>query len=215
VAAPLDHLVYTVTDLAAAVAEVEKALGVRPVAGGRHESLGTHNALLPVGGGAYLELIAADPDAPAPAGPRPFAAAPRPFGLDDLERPRLATWAVRSRDLDGALREARERGYDPGRALEVSRAQPDGGRLRWRLSLRDEPFGDGLVPFLIDWGDAPHPSSRGPAGCSLRQLRGEHPDPEPIREALAALGASLTLRSAPRPRLLADLEGPGGRLRLG
>ncbi len=205
--APLDHLVYAVPDLGAAVVEVERALGLRPLPGGRHEGLSTHNALLPIGAGAYLELIAADPEQPAPAGPRPF-------GLDALERPRLVTWAARSDDLAASIRAARARGYDPGEALELTRAEPDGARLRWRLSLRREPFGDGLVPFLIDWGGSPHPSARGPAGGRLRSLHGEHPHPAAVRAALEALGASLEIRSAPRPRLVALLEGPGGRLRL-
>src|SRR5262245_8845671 len=205
--AALDHLVYAVPDLSAAVAALEQALGLRPLPGGRHEGLATHNALLPIGAGAYLELIAADPEQPAAAGPRPF-------GLDALERPRLVTWAARSGDLDAAIRAARERGYDPGEVLELTRAAPDGARLRWRLSLRREPFGDGLVPFLIDWGESPHPSDRGPAGASLRLLSGEHPQPAAVRSALAALGASLEVHSAPRPRLVALLEGPAGRLRL-
>ena len=42
----IDHLVYAVPDLAAAVAEAEERFGVRPQAGGQHIGLGTRNALL-------------------------------------------------------------------------------------------------------------------------------------------------------------------------
>jgi hypothetical protein len=58
----IDHVIYATTDLDAAAARVEDALGVAAVAGGRHEGLGTHNRIVPLGGG-YVELLAiADAD---------------------------------------------------------------------------------------------------------------------------------------------------------
>jgi hypothetical protein len=58
----IDHVIYATADLNAAAARVEAELGIAAVAGGRHEGLGTHNRIVPLGGG-YLELLAvADPD---------------------------------------------------------------------------------------------------------------------------------------------------------
>ena len=55
-------MIYATGDLDAAAARVEAALGVPAVPGGRHEGLGTHNRIVPLGGG-YLELLAvADPE---------------------------------------------------------------------------------------------------------------------------------------------------------
>ncbi len=45
-------------------------LGIAPGPGGVHPFMGTHNRLLRLGPRLYLELIAIDPDAPAPAQPR-------------------------------------------------------------------------------------------------------------------------------------------------
>ena len=42
----IDHLVYAVPDLAAAVADIEERTGVAPVPGGAHVGRGTYNALL-------------------------------------------------------------------------------------------------------------------------------------------------------------------------
>jgi len=204
---PVDHLVYAVPDLEVVVADVERQLGVRPGLGGRHEGLGTWNALLSLGEGVYLELIAKDPAAPEPSGPRPF-------GLDELETPRLVTWAVRSTEIEADAENARLRGFDPGRVIPMSRKQPGGETLEWRLSLRADGLGDGLVPFLIDWGSCPHPSALPPDGCRLVELSGFCAEPTQVQEYLRALGTSLRVSEAERPGLRARIEGPAGQLEL-
>ena len=83
-----------------------------------------------------------------------------------------------------------------------------------RSAFETSPFGDGLVPFLIDWGDSPHPAESAPSGCRFRELRAEHPDPEPIVSALRALDVELALERGPEPAICVCLEGPGGRIEL-
>jgi len=53
----IDHVIYATSDLDVAAARIESQLAVRVVAGGRHEGLGTHNRIVPLGNG-YLELLA-------------------------------------------------------------------------------------------------------------------------------------------------------------
>jgi hypothetical protein len=58
----IDHVIYATRDLDRAAARLESELGVAALGGGRHEGLGTHNRILPLGGG-YLELLAVcDPE---------------------------------------------------------------------------------------------------------------------------------------------------------
>jgi hypothetical protein len=58
----IDHVIYAAADLDAAATRLESELGLHACAGGRHEGLGTHNRIVPLGGG-YLELLAvADPE---------------------------------------------------------------------------------------------------------------------------------------------------------
>ena len=205
-----DHLVYAVPNLANALDEFERRLGFAPSFGGRHEGLGTHNAILPLEGEIYLELIASDPDRPAPK-------QPRPFGLDVLHGPRLVTWAVRSRAIEADVERARDHGFDAGIVLAMSREEPGGEMLHWKLTLRAAPFGGGLVPFLIDWGQGSHPSTRAARNgvrCSLSNFTACHPDRAPIEEALDALQVELEVQVASQPALRARLTGPAGSLDL-
>jgi hypothetical protein len=203
----LDHLVLAAPDLVAAVRSFAERTGVRPVPGGSHVGLGTANYLVDLGGGGYLEIIGPDPDQPPPT-------TPRPFGIDDLSVARLVTWAVRTTDLDTLVAEARAAGYDPGESRAMSRRNADGELLEWRLTAPRFEYGDGLVPFLIDWGDTPHPTTRRMPRIALRELRATHPDPASVRPALAALRVDLHLDIGERAELRAVLDGAAGPVTL-
>lgn len=198
----LDHLVHAVPDLDAAVRDLGERCGVRPVEGGRHVGLGTRNVLLGLGGRAYLEIIGPDTGQPAPPHPRPF-------GIDRLTAPALVTWAVHPADLDAAAERARSLGHDPGEARGMSRRTPAGDLLRWRLTPDR-----GLLPFLIDWGGTPHPTSTGLPAVALLELRARHPDPPVLQRGLDALGVRLAVGPGERPELIAVLRGPGGDVTL-
>ena len=204
----LDHLVYVVPDLAAAIAALERLLGVRPGLGGQHLGRGTRNALLALGPTSYLEVIGPDPEQPPPA-------RPRPFGMDRLSAPKLVTWAARVEEIDARVAAALAVGFDLGDVQSMSRTRPDGLRLEWRLTYRRDPLpADGLAPFLIAWGDTPHPAATAPPGCTLVALRGEHPDPPAVQALLAAVGAELEVGPGPAPLLIATLATPNGAVEL-
>lgn len=199
----LDHLVVATPDVDATVEAVQARLGVTGTPGGRHVGLGTRNWLLALGPGSYLEVIGPDPDQPDPAGPRPF-------GIDDLDGPLLATWAVATSALDDAADAVRRAGHDPGAVLDLERDTPSGDRLSWRMTMRAWAGRVEVVPFLIDWGDTPHPSRTAPGGARVVAFRAEHPDPAGVARVLDALGARLDVVAGPAPRLVAELAGPAG-----
>lgn len=210
----LDHLVLAVPELETAVAEIRREWGCAVHPGGRHPRWGSWNAVVPLEGGAYLEIIAPHPDPPE--------VGRRVFGLDHVTEPVLATWAVRPvgagpggevEALAGALRDA---GVDPGPLQSGSRRTPDGRLLTWRLT---DPFAgrlDGTVPFLIDWGGTPHPSGVGEAEAALASLAVGHPEGPRLSGALAALGAGGVCRvvASKAPLLRATLSVPGGAVTL-
>jgi catechol 2,3-dioxygenase-like lactoylglutathione lyase family enzyme len=79
----IDHVIYYTRDLDAAAARLEARLGLAVLAGGRHDGLGTHNRIVPLGGG-YLELLAvadADEAARSPLGAAVLARASQGDGL--------------------------------------------------------------------------------------------------------------------------------------
>ncbi len=197
----LDHLVYAGPNLEEAVARVVELTGVTPVRGGSHVGRGTANYLADLGAGAFLEVIGPDPDQPEHLGPRPF-------GVDQLTAPALVTWAARTADIDGAIAEARERGYDPGEVSEMSRATDDGELLTWRLTGRGDL--DGLAPFLIDWGSTPHPTTRGLPSIPLLLVTGVHPEPAAVESAVRALGMDMLVRQDTKPGLVAVLKNSAG-----
>jgi catechol 2,3-dioxygenase-like lactoylglutathione lyase family enzyme len=203
----LDHLVLAAPDLEQAVAWFTDVTGVQPAPGGSHVGLGTANHLVALGGGGYLEIIGPDPAQPDPE-------QPRPFGIDALSAPRLVTWAVGTGDLDSTLEQARAAGYDPGEPLAMSRRTPDGALLAWRLTPARFDLGDGLVPFLIDWGTTPHPTTRGLPLTPLLEFSARHPDPTPVVEALAALGAELDVTTGEPAALTAVVRGRTGPVTL-
>lgn len=161
----LDHLVVAARTLEEGGAWVEARLGAAPVPGGKHATMGTHNRLLALGRGQYLEVIAIDPAAPAPGRPRWFGLDSNAMRARLAAGPALVHWVVRTDDLEEALADYPE----PVEMLAFER-----GNFRWRMGVpRDGriPCG-GQCPTLIQWEDGPHPSeSLPPSGCSLLEFR--------------------------------------------
>lgn len=201
----LDHLVYAVADLAAAIDHFEQATGVRPAIGGAHVGLGTHNALVSFGE-CYLELIAPDPGQPDPD-------RPRPFGIDDLDGPGLVGFAVRptgAETIDDLIDCSRQAGHDPGSAADMSRTTPTGQRLAWRLTMPTTR----VQPFFIDWGDTPRPNTTAPGGIQLLDVVVETSDAVPVTSVRDSLGLALRVERADSTRLRASVSGPAGTLHL-
>lgn len=170
----LDHLVVAANRLEEGVDWVEARLGARPVPGGRHVSMGTHNALLRLGARCYLEVIAIDPEAEPPGRPRWFALDEDGLRARLSRSPSLVTWVARSAGLAGAC----ARVPDLGDILPMTR-----NALRWKISV--PPGGglawDGMLPTAIQWepgvdGVLRHPCDTLPeSGCELRSLQLAHP----------------------------------------
>ncbi len=203
----IDHLVYASPDLDSAVAALADLLGVRAQSGGQHPGKGTRNALLALGPGSYLEIIAPDPDQSDHTGPRWMS-------VDALDTPRLLTWAASGHDLAARRQRALAHGVPLGPVSSGRRLRGDGVLLHWELTEPEPLIAGGIVPFLIDWGSSPHPSFSAIPGVRLRAFRAEHPDPAPIRAMMQELELPLRIDHALAPALIAILDTPRGEVEL-
>lgn len=132
----IDHLVILVSDLETAI-ESYRGQGFTVAPGGRHPT-GTHNALIGLADGSYLELLAFHE--------------PKP---ESKWWPKLAQGGgliavcMQTDDLCGEIAAFRQAGIGMSAPMPLSRVRPDGYQLKWVLSLHDGAEAD-VVPFLIE-----------------------------------------------------------------
>jgi hypothetical protein len=177
--AEIAHIVLSAATLDDGVAHVAALLGTTFSDIGHHPYMGTHNRLVGLGPGLYLEVIAIDPAAPHPG-------RARWFGLDHFSGPpRLTNWMVRTGDLDADLARC-----PPGTGSAVFLSRND---FRWRVALGDTgrfPFDD-IFPGLIQWEGDAHPAARLPdQGIRLLALEVSTPDPAALAAALPGIDDS-------------------------
>lgn len=215
----LDHLVIAAASLEVGVAWVEQRLGEKPVPGGRHVAMGTHNALLRLGPRCYLEVIAIDPDGETPARPRWFSLDEPEMQARLAAAPALITWVVRTPSLAGAC----ARVPDLGEVMPMTR-----NAYRWKISVPESgalAWG-GVLPAAIQWeagddGVVRHPCDVLPdSGCELVSLRLSHPAAVLGTSGVVALFRELRiagpvdLKSGPKS-LAAAVRSPRGEAVLG
>lgn len=202
----IDHLTVSAPTLAAGAAFVDQVLGVSPQPGGEHLRMGTHNLLFRLGESLFLEVIAPNPNAAAPA-------RPRWFGLDRMRAdtlPSLSTWVVRTGDIHASAAACSE---SLGEIEPMSR-----GAIDWLITIPADgsvPV-DGVAPALIEWHTLVHPAAGLPdRGLSLVGLEIIHPDPQRLSRLLSSLDLQgpVTLRSpagGAMPHLVAHISTPQG-----
>jgi len=207
----LDHLLLGCSDLDHGIAFVEKHTGVLPAIGGVHPGRGTRNALLALGKGRYLEVIAPDPRQTG----IPATRAELPAMLKRLPAPKLVDWAVHTLDIEASAERLRKYGVAFQGPTAGSRARPDGRMLHWKtLNFADDR--NGLLPFLIEWGaDSAHPSLDAPAGCTLESFAVVSPASSALAAEFQKLGIGVAVQSGKTAHLQAKIVGPKGSMVLG
>jgi len=222
----LDHLVYAVDDLQAGIEHFHQLTGVEPCLGGRHEGLGTHNAVFSLGDSqTYFEIIAADPSQ------QHECPVPKWMGLDGAPLPRLLTWATRlvdpkTNNFKETVSEISSK-YDPGPVQSFQRkvaGSESGELLEWSLAYNHHTWplpGQGLIPFLIDWEPQSlkrvNESAAAAGTCHFVRFEAQHPDPKHVQDVLECLGGVRELaiiKQADEGRLFCWLDTPNGLVKV-
>ncbi|UWQ76169.1 VOC family protein [Leisingera sp. M658] len=195
----LDHLAVAGETLEEAVAHAEEALGAALGPGGSHARYGTHNRLIGLEDGLYLEAIAIDPDA------RPQEQ-PRWFNLDRFSGPaRLSNWILRSENL-----EAEKPLLPPHAQRHVAMQRGD---LRWLMTVPADgllPFGN-IFPAVLQWQSEPPAGKLPQSHCRLTRLILSHPEAKDLQAALdRILGDPRVAAEQGKPAMMAEFETPHG-----
>ena len=200
--AALDHLILGINSLERGIRAFEALSGVTPRRGGEHPGGGTENALVSLGDGAYLELLA----------PKP-GATPTSFGLlTSLERLIPTGWALHTDSLDVMIARLRAANLAVLGPFPGSRKTPDGTLLSWRTARLSDAALE-AAPFLIEWGTGVvHPSATSPGGCRLTKLTVGEPSPSPLNAFFELLGMPPVAEPGATRGLSFTLECPRGNI---
>lgn len=197
----IDHVILGINDLERGMRAFESRTGVAPRRGGEHPGRGTQNALVSLGGGRYLEIL-------APAASQPPAGA-REQAIDHAELT-LVGWAIHTPAIGSTVQQIRSAGFDVEGPVPGSRRAPDGALLAWQSASVDQL---GVTPFFIEWSkDTPHPSTTSPSGCTLVSMALEHPAPERLQLLFRTVGLVATISKSERSGMKVTLDCPRGRV---
>ena len=190
-----DHVILFTPRLSAGIEEFARRTGVTATFGGRHPGRGTENALVSLGDGHYLEIL-------APVLPQP----------DSGSRLRPTGWALHTSMLDSVMARVRAAGFELMGPLPGSRRTADSTLLQWRTAGTG---GQGLelAPFFIEWAPGtPHPSTTSPDGCRLVELTLTAADTTRLHGFFDAAGYRAKLRQGSPAGLQLTLDCPKGRV---
>jgi hypothetical protein len=171
----IDHLIIAINNLDRGIQDFATLTGVIPEKGGQHPGRNTQNALVSLGNGRYLEILA------------PAATVSNPESVIPFPQLTVGGWALRG-NLDAQLASLKAAGFATVGPTPGSRQRPDGSTLEWRTGGA-QGQGLSLAPFLIEWSArASHPSTTSPSGCRLDNVIVREADPTNLQKYFTAVG---------------------------
>lgn len=200
----IDHLVYAVLNLEKAINDFEILTGIRPTFGGYHTTRGTKNAVVNLGNGCYLEILAVDDE-------NIDISAPRWMGVDFIKSAQMTRFAVKSDDLqkDRAILQK----YNPqmGETNGGQRKMSNGKTLTWEMILPLAAPAVELVPFMCDWSQSEvHPTDAMVEECEFIELKFIHPKPENVISVLDKLGMNIEVGKGEKASIKVIINSPKG-----
>ena len=200
----IDHLVYCVHDLEESINFFQQEFGIEASVGGRHLKQGTKNALVNIGNGCYLELLAIDKRNDSVTGDRWM-------GIDLLTKNKITRWAIKSLTISEDKQVLAAYSEALGVQSTGMRQRPKGGMLRWDMTLPTSQPEVEVMPFLIDWSDSDaHPVDGLSQQGQLVELHLSHPEPDRLSACFEKLDLGIHISKGKEVSIKAIIEGPQG-----
>ena len=195
----LDHIVVSAKTLDEASDHIASSLGVKLQDGGCHDRFATHNRLLGLENGIYLEAIAVNPEAKKPT-------RPRWFDLDNFNgKPRITNWVCRSKNINF---EVKNIFFENTQIIKMRRNQ-----LKWLITVpRDGilPF-DGAFPAVLQWETNPPVAQLAPSKCSLRHMTIFHPEAIELQKRIQSFkDPQISFEPDEKVTFFAEFDTPNG-----
>jgi catechol 2,3-dioxygenase-like lactoylglutathione lyase family enzyme len=191
----LDHIMLGAPDLDRAITAFKAATGVTPVKGGRHPGRGTQNALVSLGDGTYLEIIAPT---------RETSSDELASSLAKLNGLTPVGWALHVSDAASAHEALAKAGVTLTPLQPGTRITPAGEKLAW-TGFDVEGFE--TAPFFLQWDPATrHPSTTSPGGCTVESFSVADPAGAELLRALRSIGADTAVGVSQKPMISVTLR---------
>lgn len=144
----LDHVVYFTNKSPEEVVAEQREKGKHAVVGGRHESWGTHNALMYVKN-AYVEWLSVERPELAFEVDHPLT---RLLLHDINEKEGWGTICLSVNDIGTFCEEIENKGFKTSGVLDAQRRTTTGELKKWKMLFVDQPISNDLpYPFFIEW----------------------------------------------------------------
>ncbi len=155
----IDHVILAIYDLESGIRQFEEKTGLKLVYSGIHPNSDTQNAIVPLEGGMYVEILA----------PKNSLGMVEYFqGFRELKP---IGFAISTPDIHELERAMDSLQFDTNGSQSGERTTEKGENLKWKLLMIKKPDLN-INPFFISWpDDARHPSSNQHPKCNLEGLK--------------------------------------------
>ncbi|MEM7007489.1 MAG: VOC family protein, partial [Pseudomonadota bacterium] len=196
----LDHIGLWCSDVEAGARLFSDVTSVETQDGGSHAGQGTCNRLVGAKNSQYVELIGRDPKQNVEG-----AIIQQVGSQHSLTSCLLA---YRTSDLESLNATVLHLGGRSAGVQSMQRAGADGLAISWRLLFISHPDHP-ILPFFIDWGSAPHPSTRLAPAVEVCDPTFLSKSPDALHNFLTKLGVSASVTQAPEHDLHLSVKAGG------
>ncbi len=134
------------------------------------------------------------------------------MGIDELTKPQLIRWAIKSDDLASDAKIVNRFDQSMGTITGGSRNTSNSSLLKWELIMPLAKPEVEIIPFMLDWSRSDtHPTQKLlDENCELLELYATHPKPRIYSEVMQNLSINIKVEQGKKITLKAIIRSPNG-----